>query len=1017
MYLPHVAVCQRANRIAFLVACCVAVASIPAAGFSWDAKTADELGVSGGLCVIVESDDSAAAAPLAETGRFLVHLLYRDADAVAAARADLQQRGVYGLTSVDRLAAGGRLPYTENLVNLLRVDRKMAGAVTADELARVLCPRGVLLVAAQACSEDQLRAAGLADVNRYGEGWLSARKPWPAGMDEWTHSRHSAAGNAVSGDVLVEPPRRVRWVVGAQSEVPGVVSAAGRTFFAGALARDGFNGLRLWHRDLIAPGSSSGFTLRNLPPGMPTPVAAGEVLFAVTGGELVALNGVSGQTLRSYPEAGQPSTLLHDDGILVVADGGSVRALDAGTGRLLWKHDARSPRVVVSGGTSVGFIQGDPRRGETSEVIVLDKETGRPRWRRADLAWAARVYRCVYYQDSLAYEVSTVNDDGPGNSLHLLSATDGNLLWQQDILPGMNHNRQSRAMFVNDRLWLLHGGRDADKKFQPLQCSALDPATGEVLVTHGGRLAHCFPPVATSRFMFSGEMDLTDLSTGEIDANRITKAACGREAGWIPANGLIYVTPKHCVCWPMLRGYAALAGQRPEGDLRDKSLEQMEFLFESGAAAPENAADAAADDWPLYRHDAWRSGSTAAPGPTDLEPRWSVELGTPAEIGPIVADWQENPFVKGPLTSPVVAGGIVYVARPDAHEVVALDAATGSVRWRFTACGRVDTPPTVHRGLCLFGSKSGWVYCLRSADGQIVWKRRAAPVDERIVAYGQLESPWPVPGSVLVVDEVAYFAAGRQSFADGGIFVFAVEPVSGELRWVQRLDTVPQRGFYECSALEFDNFDLLHREGDAVAMSRWSFDRTSGAVSVDRWNAFARVSTDGADSLIPRGTWSYVPRHQKRIPADSALKPLTVARGNRVFGCTQGLKSVYRRDFHLDQGETFATNWITGWAAGQSFQAGEKPWPSDRLAEQAAWRVELYGNRASDPTIDALVLADDRLYVGGSDGTVRILAAEDGRAIAEAKLAPPVWDGMAVAQGHLFLATADGRLTCLGGEK
>ena len=1001
----------------FLVAGWLVAAGIPAAAFSQDARTADDLGVSGGLCVIVESDDPADAVRLAETGRFLTHVLYRDADAVAAARAVLQQRNVYGLTSVDRLAAGGRLPYTENLVNLLRVDRKMAGAVTAEELARVLCPQGRLLVAAEVCSEDQLRAAGLADVNRFDDGWLSARKPWPAGMDEWTHSRHSAAGNAVSGDVLVEPPRRVRWVAGAELEVPGLVSAAGRTFFAGALARDGFNGLRLWHRDLIAPGSGPSFTLRNLPPGMPTPVAAGEILFAVTAGELVALNAASGQTLRSYPDAGQPKTLLHDDGTLVVADDSSVRALDAATGRLLWKHDASAPRVVVSGGKSVGFIHGEPRRGETSELIVLDKATGQPRWRRADLAWAARVYRCVYHQGSLAYEVSTLNDDGPGNSLHLLSADDGRLLWEQDVLPGMNHNRQSRAMFVNDRLWLLHGGRDADKQFQPLQCSALDPATGEVLVTHGGRLAHCFPPVATSRFMFSGEMDLTDLSTGQIDANRITKAACGREAGWVPANGLIYVTPKHCVCWPMLRGYAALAAQRPEGDLRDVPLEQMEFLLETGAAAPADAADAAADDWPLYRYDAWRSGSTPAAGPADLEQRWAVDLGTPAASGPIVADWQENPFVKGPLSSPVVAGGLVYVARPDAHEVVALDIATGTVRWRFTAGGRVDTPPTVHRGLCLFGSKSGWVYCLRAADGQMVWKRRAAPVDERIVAYGQLESPWPVPGSVLVVDEVAYFAAGRQSFADGGIFVFAVDPASGALHWVQRLDTVPQRGFYECSALEFDNFDLLHREGDAVAMSRWSFDRASGAISVDRWNAFARVSTDGGDALIPRGTWSYAPRHQKRIPADSALKPLTVARGSQVFGCTQGLKSVYRRDFRLEQGETFATNWITGWAAGQAFQAGQKPWPSDRLAEQAAWRVDLYGDRAADPTIDALVLAGDRLYVAGSDGTVRILAAGDGQSITEQKVAAPVWDGMAVAQGHLFLATADGRLICLGGRK
>ena len=43
---------------------------------------------------------------------------------------------------------------------------------------------------------------------------------------------------------------------------------------------------------------------------------------------------------------------------------------------------------------------------------------------------------------------------------------------------------------------------------------------------------------------------------------------------------------------------------------------------------------------------------------------------------------------------------------------------------------------------------------------------------------------------------------------------------------------MPQQGFYESSGLEFDNFDLLHREGDGVAMSRWVFDRKSGDMSL-----------------------------------------------------------------------------------------------------------------------------------------------------------------------------------------
>ena len=78
------------------------------------------------------------------------------------------------------------------------------------------------------------------------------------------------------------------------------------------------------------------------------------------------------------------------------------------------------------------------------------------------------------------------------------------------------------------------------------------------------------------------------------------------------------------------------------------------------------------------------------------------------------------------------------------------DAATGETAWTFSADGRIDSPPTYYRGRLLFGSRDGWVYCLRAADGALIWRFRAAPVDRRLVAFEQVESAWPVHGSVLV---------------------------------------------------------------------------------------------------------------------------------------------------------------------------------------------------------------------------------------------------------------------------
>jgi outer membrane protein assembly factor BamB len=452
----------------------------------------------------------------------------------------------------------------------------------------------------------------------------------------------------------------------------------------------------------------------------------------------------------------------------------------------------------------------------------------------------------------------------------------------------------------------------------------------------------------------------------------------------------------------MLRGYAALAPQRPGGDAAPGKLESTDFIVEKGADPPaEFGPDGDGQSWPCYRHDAWRSGSTPADGPTELNTLWSTALGTKDATGPIAEDWQENPFVRGPVSAPVVAGGLVYASRPDAHEVVALDARDGRVRWRFVASGRVDTPPTIHRGLCLFGSRSGWVYCLRTDDGRLVWRLRAAPLGERIVAHGQLESPWPVPGSVLVVDDVAYFAAGRHALADGGILVFAVEPLGGKIRWVNCLESSPS----QLSGLDYECFDLLFREGDGVAMSRWVFDRATGALTEKRHEGFARLNTGKAACMVPRGCWSYAPKEVERRGPDTLGQSLAVFRDNMLLGCASKKQGLYRRDFNLESGKPFDSRWPIRY---------EIKWRSEVLAAKPVWRVDVFDEKSGDQTIRAMALAGDRLYLAGSAGELQVRSIADGEVLARRFLTEPVWDGMAVAAGRLFVSTRDGQVVCLG---
>ena len=965
-------------------------------------KILRQAGVSGGLCVHLGCGDGALTAELSGGGRLLVHGLDRDPASVGKARRLLRSRGIYGLAWVERLA-GGRLPYAENLVNLLVAGDLARSGVSREEVLRVLCPNGVAWI-----------------------GGKVVRKPWPKEMDEWGHPRHGPDGNAASRDTLVGPPRRVRWVAGPMHEASNMVTAGGRLFHAGLIARDAFNGLRLWDRSIEPTPLRLGYPATAVV-GSVLPVASRDHVFAVTREGVVALDAATGAPVTSYPELGTPRAILHDRGVLVATDAASVKAASAEASghKLLWSHAASEPGSTIAGGDGVFLLAGSVRRGETRTILKLDRATGKPQWVRSDYPWAAKVRRFSHHGGLLVCEVSTLNNDRPGNGIRVLSAADGSLLWQRDYQPGMSHYLQARAIHVAGRVWVLHKGT----------WEGLDGRTGAVRRKLPAQAAHCFPPVATPRFLLAGEMNFTDIATGRTDANRITKGACGRDAGFVPANGLVYCAPKHCACWPMLQGYVAMAPAKASGE---PGVATPADVLERGPAMRGDAAAKAPpkpDEWPCYRADAWRSGSTASAVPAQLDVLWTAKLGGwPA--GRLVQDWRENRFVRGPITPPVAAGGLAVVARPDAHQVVALDARTGQPRWRFTANGRVDTPPTLFAGLCLFGTRSGWVYCLRASDGQLAWRRRAAADDERIVSFGQLESPSPVPGSVLVVGGRACFAAGRHPFADGGVRVFAVEPASGKLLWAKRITTLPMQGFYGGAGLEFDPFDLLVAEArrpdparaqgdrpDFITMSRWRMNPDTGEAAVVWKSGFGYYGTAGSGVMAPRGLWTYGPR-MDYIPSGPKPgkpdyvhqnpRPLMVFRDNALFGSSDDKRRLFRRDFSPEQAAKFPDTWYSQRQVPRRKEQKGARSRSDRLARGARWTLDVFPKAAGGQAVGAMVLAGGTVFVAGKTGRLVAFAAQDGRRLAERGLPAPVWDGMAAAYGRLYVSTSQGDLLCLG---
>ncbi|MCD6352107.1 MAG: class I SAM-dependent methyltransferase, partial [Armatimonadetes bacterium] len=127
-------------------------------------------GVQGGLVVHLGCGEGRLTAALHASDSYLVQGLDRKADRVARARKFLLRRGLYGKVTVDRLV-GDRLPYIENLVNLLVVEDP--SGISEDEMMRVVAPLGVVYI-------------------KRGGRWEKRGKPWPKEIDEWTHYLHDA---------------------------------------------------------------------------------------------------------------------------------------------------------------------------------------------------------------------------------------------------------------------------------------------------------------------------------------------------------------------------------------------------------------------------------------------------------------------------------------------------------------------------------------------------------------------------------------------------------------------------------------------------------------------------------------------------------------------------------------------------------------------------------------------------------------------------------------------------------
>ncbi len=1083
-----------------------AAASVATTGSA--AERAQELlqlaGVRSGVAVVVAEQDAGLAVELARRWTGPLHVLLSVQADVLAVRRRLVRDGLSGQVTVEPWA-GGRLPFVDNLVALLVWER--SEAVQPREAQRVLRPNGVWL----ARTDD--------------DGWRKEAKPWPAELDQWSHYLHDPSNNAVAKDERVGPPRHMQWLATplwsryhhTLASVSGVVSAGGRLFYIvdeapSALiqlpprwflvARDAFSGVELWRRR-IPTWAYHLRKFRSGPVQLPRLlVADARRVFVALGVDapVTALDAATGQPLRTYDTTQGTEEIVVDGNVLLVVVGRPVTeqaaadparrgkapfpnkktvvAVDVTTGRELWRWSDPEASVVP---VTLAASDGRVCFGAGTDVVCLDEQSGRQLWRRTTsdvLVGRARPggkrrgrrgsspqapnipLGGFYRWRDVGWAVATlVVSDGvvlyaDGRRLTALELDTGRELWKTECRPGFRS--PADVLVVNGQVWV---GPEFDV--------ARDLRTGRVVrstaeqwrqLRTAGHHHRCYREKATTRFLLSGYrgVELFDLRDQAFSRNNWVRGLC--QYGVMPCNGLLYAPPHACGCFmeAKIRGFWALASSRS-----DEAAEPGEEQAGSGRAArlvrgpawsdvarqSKASTQSDAEQWPTLRHDPLRSGSTEMNLPARLAQRWTALVG-------------------GRLSAPVVADGLLLTASVDSHRVVALDARTGEQRWEFVAGGRVDSPPTVYDGLALFGSADGSVYCLRLQDGQLVWRFRAAPQDRRTVAVDQLESVWPVRGSVLVLDGVAYVAAGRSSYLDGGIWVYGLDPRTGRVlyqtrlrdqspglipppaedRYAEKIDQnktdyktflAPDRS--DAFSMKGATNDVLVSDGFSVYLRTVRFDRQLRVQSTRGRHLFS-TSDLLDDAENHRSHWVLGTGDFSRLPvAYSWIANRPSGRGGCYLARPAGLMLCF------DQQTVWGVRRVYNKAGYTLFAETNRPFSPDEQPERDfqmarrgrrppfwSWSVDLpLHPRAMLRAGEVLVLAGTPLpsdpkadpeelaacFEGKRGGRLLVASAKDGRPLNEQELtAPPVWDGLAAAYGQLFLTTTDGQVVCLAGE-
>jgi len=1009
--------------------------------------------ITGGIVVTVDLTDSDFLSRFAVNDRFTVQGLSSNAKEIARVREQIQAQNKYGQVSFNHYN-GTELPYIDNLVNLLLCPRTTK--VSHQELLRVVAPGGAIML-------------------KNSTGWEKIVKPRPKGMDEWNQHLYNADNTGASFDIT-GPPQRMRWhntpdFGRSKSIMPSVtsmVSANGVLFTIEdrattedintpqkyhLIARDAFNGIELWQKFLPDVRELGGNSIKAINTEVQRLLAAvGENVYSALGHDkgIAEIEGKTGETIQRYKDTEKTKEFLIADGVLYGVQGDSVTeemnqiarrskkpipkldkylyAIDVASGALKWKIVLPEGYVLASFCVKGGNII----LSDTASLICLDTQDGTRLWETAyslkteDVKESknpnSKTRRLTAPAES-SYATLLIAENkvfcAGGNVLDAYDIKTGKAIWRGKATP--NYTKTADLFYASGLIW---SG----------QLEGMDPSTGKVVrklkQDMTGPMSHdrCWRNKVTNRYFVNsktGGIDLIDLEgKGELPSPWV-RSTCG--LGPMPANNMFYTGPYVCMCsiGSMIPGFNALYCDNIDKPAEKFKLTLTPKVTKGPAFGNVDGTAATASDWPTYRGSGARGAVNSAVLNSNIVEGWKMNLGA-------------RP------TAPVIVGSSVYIASQDTHRVYALDIANGRIKWTFTAGGTIDSPPTYDKGMILVGGRDGIVYCLKAEDGALVWRFDGLPYQRLVCDKGQLESAWPVNGSILIHNDLAYFSAGRSSYLDGGIALFALNPQTGDVVY-QNVMSGPydDRGeLFPSVAGAFRDkgckADVLSSSNGLIYMRHQAFKNDLTIVDTETLSKSHLIASPGFLNDTPQHRTYWTVDTDLRYGGPGAVTvdgPIgdIIAFDGTIFYEVRGYapgRNLPGRGRDMNILDTFSI------FSGRKAQADEKgSWKARQglIPETGIWKkrwetkTEFAGHAvavgknmvvaAGVPLMKEYSLkeANDSLE-GKKGGIICFLSAETGEILVQKKLpAPPTWDGVAQSDMRCVVTMKNGSVACYFG--